>query len=65
VVFLKALKKGRWAVYVYSLPEGRYMIEYSDDGFGSKERREYGSKDELLEVLGRRFRRNDLNDIIT
>ena len=60
MIFLKALKKGRWAVYVYSLPEGRYMIEYSDDGFGSKERREYGSKEKLLEVLGRRFNVDEL-----
>ena len=36
------------------------MIEYSNDGFGSKERKEYESKDELINVLKNRFKANQL-----
>ena len=55
MTFLKTLTKDGWTIYVYSLPDDRYMIEYSNDGFGSKERKEYDSKDELLKMLSKRF----------
>ena len=55
MTFLKSLNKDGWTIYVYSLPKDRYMIEYINDGFGSKERKEYDTKDELLEVLKKRF----------
>ncbi len=61
MTFLKTLKKGDYTIYVYALPYDRYMIEYSNDGFGSKERKEYNSKDELMEVLQRRFPISDLS----
>ncbi len=50
MTFLKTLTKDNWTIYVYSLPGDRYMIEYLNDGFGSKERKEYDSKDELLKM---------------
>ena len=31
------------------------MIEYSNDGFGNKERKEFESKEELLKLLKGRF----------
>jgi len=39
------------------------MIEYSNDVFGSKERKEYDSKEELLEMLKRRFEARELDNI--
>ena len=59
MTFLKTLSKDDWTIYVYSLPGDRYMIEYSNDGFGSKERKEYDSKEELLEMLKKRFEDNE------
>jgi len=55
MTFLKTLTKEGWTIYVYSLPGDRYMIEYSNDGFASKERKEYESKEELIEILKPRF----------
>ena len=55
MTFLKTLTKDGWTIYVYSLPGHRYMIEYSNDGFGSKERKEYESKDELLKMMSKRI----------
>lgn len=55
MTFLKTLTKDNWTIYVYSLPDDRYMIEYSNDGFGSKERKEYDSKELLMGVLRKRF----------
>ena len=61
MTFLKTLTKDGWTIYVYSLPGDRYMIEYSDDGFGSKERKEYDSKGELIEILKPRFGYKELD----
>jgi len=36
------------------------MIEYSDDGFGSKERKEYEDLGQLIEVLSKRFSREQI-----
>ena len=55
MTFLKTLTKDGWTIYVYALPKERYMIEYSNDGFGSKQRQEYETIDELLYVLRKRF----------
>ncbi len=63
MTFLKTLTKDGWTIHVYSLPGDRYMIEYSNDGFGSKERKEYDSKEELLEMLKRRFEARELDNI--
>jgi len=61
MTFLKTLTKDGWTIYIYSLPDDRYMIEYSNDGFGSKERKEYDSKEELLKILKPRFGYNKLD----
>jgi len=60
MTFLKTLTKDGWTIYVYSLSKGRYMIEYSDDGFGSKERKEYEDLGQLIEVLSKRFSREQI-----
>ncbi len=39
------------------------MIEYSNDGFDSKQRKEYETKDESLEILKERFDEDDLSTI--
>ena len=61
MTFLKTLKKEDYTIYVYALSHDRYMIEYSNDGFGSKERKEYASKYALLQVLQKRFPISDLS----
>ena len=61
MTFLKTLKKEDYTIYVYALSHDRYMIEYSNDGFGSKERKEYDSKYALLQVLQKRFPISDLS----
>ena len=61
MTFLKTLTKDGWTIYVYSLPGDRYMIEYSNDGFGSKERKEYESKDELLKMMSKRIADSELD----
>ena len=39
------------------------MIEYSNDGFGSKERKEYDSKEELLKMLKVRLELDQIKGI--
>ena len=63
MIFLKALTKGEYTIYIYSLPDDRYMIEYSNDGFGSKERKEYDSKEELLKMLKVRLELDQIKGI--
>ncbi len=58
--FLQTLQKDKWTIYVYAIQDERYMIEYSDDGFGSKVRKEYDSKDDLLKMLNIRFPEQEL-----
>jgi len=40
------------------------MIEYSNDGFGCKERKEYDSKEELVRMLNKRFNYSALKPLI-
>ena len=63
MTFLKALTKGEYTIYIYSLPDDRYMIEYSNDSFGSKERKEYDSKEELLKMLKVRLELDQIKGI--
>jgi len=63
MTFLKSITKEGWTIYIYSLPDERYMIEYSNDGFDSKQRKEYETKDESLEMLKERFDEDDLSTI--
>ena len=63
MTFLKALTKGEYTIYIYSLSDDRYMIEYSNDGFGSKERKEYDSKEELLKMLKVRLELDQIKGI--
>ena len=64
MIFLKALTKGEYTIYIYSLPDDRYMIEYSNDDFGSKTRKEYDSKEELIRMLNKRFNYSVLKPLI-
>ena len=65
MTFLKTLTKDGWTIYVYSLLGDSYMIEYSNDGFGSKERKEYDSKELLIEMLNRRFETKELSFLVS
>lgn len=58
--FIRSLYKPGYAIYLYELAEGRYVIEYSDDGFGSKERKEFN----LILMFQKRYTEKEMPTII-
>ena len=63
MTFLTTLHKDNYTIYIYDTQNDSYVIEYSDDGFGSKTRKTYESRQALLDMLERRFTYSELNTL--
>ncbi len=61
---VRDLKKDGFDIRIYKNEDGvSYVMEYSDDGFTTKERKTYPTKRALLDVLIPRFPASEISDI--
>lgn len=43
---------------------GTYQLEYSDDGFRTRTRKKYKDKENLMNILGKRFSEDELKKLL-
>jgi len=59
------LEKSGYEIRVFKEDSGGYQIEYSNDGFRTKEVRVHGSRYAFLKAMELRFAPDELKDLLT
>lgn len=62
--FLCYLQKGNYQIRVNVNMFGTYQLEYSDDGFRTRVRKKYKDKEQLMQILGKRFSKKELKELL-